>query len=159
MRKDISIDLKRRGYRSFSHNNEKGIAAPLIMRKTDAGAGQVVMGSALPASSHRFDFYRTPSQVIVLYDACGRADVDDELEEEMAEEASKYGKVLACKVAQMPMNWSEAEAVRIFLHFNTPREGEKAKSSFTGRKFGGRSVKVLFYPVERFQAAEYQDKP
>lgn len=56
-----------------------------------------------------------PSRVVLLTNLCGLDDLDDELGNEVAEEANKFGVVERCFVYQVPHETRDEEAVRIFL--------------------------------------------
>lgn len=127
----------------------QGMTAPLVMRKTDKSAGEVVMGTAMKVS--QFDPTRGPSPVCVLFNVVGRAEVDDELEEEMADEARKFGSLKTCKIIVNPSPaCPENQSVRVFLHFLHDSEARTAYAKFNGRHFAGRTVAARFYEEERF---------
>ena len=56
-----------------------------------------------------------PSRVVLLTNLSGLDDLDDELGNEVAEEANKFGVVERCFVYQVPGEARDDEAVRIFL--------------------------------------------
>lgn len=56
-----------------------------------------------------------PSRVVLLTNLCARDEVDDDLGDEVAEEASKVGGVERCFVYHVPGETRDEEAVRIFL--------------------------------------------
>merc|ERR1719265_2451688 len=138
----------------------QGMAAPLVMQKTDAAKGKVVQGATVQATVQTQPkpeakvakvTQRPPSCVLLLNNLVGAGEVDEDLEEETAEEAGQYGKVKSCTVKEekgLPDN----EAVRIFLEFETVEGATKALVDMNGRYFGGRVVKARFFDPERFKA-------
>lgn len=56
-----------------------------------------------------------PSRVVLLTNLCGVDDLDDDLGNEVAEEANKFGVVERCFVYQVPGEVRDDQVVRIFL--------------------------------------------
>lgn len=148
----------------------KGIAAPLIAQKTDHAAARIVQGAPIvpklntlkpnPPAKPTMVFARpgNPTRVLFLTNLVGKGDVDDDLEEEIREEASKYGsveKVRIFEAADAPDN----EAVRIFVCFKELAESKHAHQKFNGRFFGGRTVQARYYDVNRFQKDDLKPGP
>ena len=50
------------------------------------------------------------------------------------------------------------EAVRIFVEFKTLPSAIKALTDLNGRFFGGRTVKALFYNLDKFKRLELADE-
>merc|ERR1711941_146150 len=78
-----------------------------------------------------------PTRVLLLNNLVGKGDVDEDLEEETAEEAGKYGKLLKCVVKEYK-GLSDDQAVRIFLEYEEIAGATKALIDMNGRFFGGR---------------------
>lgn len=143
----------------------QGIAAPLILQKTDTHAGKIVEGSkrpmpqqpgqaqaqADPKKAKTASFNRPPTRVLLLNNLVGKGEVDDDLEGETAEEAGKYGKLVKCVVKEVP-SLPDVEAVRIFLEFEKKEDATKALVDMNGRFFGGRVVKARFFDEARWAA-------
>merc|ERR1719469_1225203 len=103
--------------------DNQGISAPLIMKKVDNAAGIVTEGQkreAGPAPGQppakkldapKKEVLRAPGKVLLLNNMVGRGEVDEDLEEETAEEAGKYGKLKKCVVKEIP-GVPDVEAVR-----------------------------------------------
>lgn len=93
-----------------------------------------------------------PSQVILLTNMVGPGEVDDMLQEETAEECSKYGKVERCLIFEVPKGKiSDDRAVRIFVQFSSIDSARNAIQDLDGRFFGGRIVSATFYDMKRFE--------
>ncbi|GAA5869078.1 hypothetical protein JCM3774_002468 [Rhodotorula dairenensis] len=95
------------------------------------------------------------SRVVLLTNLCARDEVDDDLGDEVAEEASKVGGVERCFVYHVPGETRDEEAVRIFLVMRGIAGGYNAVRSFDGRFFGGRTVRARFYDDRAFHSAQY----
>ncbi|KAK4703888.1 splicing factor 45, partial [Phenoliferia sp. Uapishka_3] len=97
-----------------------------------------------------------PSRVVLLTNLCGIDDVDDDLGDEVAEEANKFGVVERCFVYLVPGETRDDEGVRIFLVMSGLAGGWNAVRQFDGRFFGGRVVKARFYDEATFNAGEHR---
>jgi len=97
---------------------------------------------------------KQPSKVILLKNMVGPGEVDDDLEGETREECSKYGEVIQVIIYEIPSGVAPEEAVRIFVQFNRIESAIKAVVDLHNRFFGGRTVKCLFYPPEKFEALD-----
>ena len=90
----------------------------------------------------------------------GPGEVDDELEDEVASECSKYGTVLRVLIFEITQaNFPVDEAVRIFVLFERTEESTKAVIDLEGRFFGGRVVRATFFDEERFERNELAPMP
>lgn len=92
---------------------------------------------------------RTESRVLVLRNMVGPEDIDEELEGEVNDECSKYGKVQRVVVYQETQE-DGSMIVKIFVLFSTPEETQKAADSLDGRYFSGRVVKGELYDETKF---------
>ncbi|GAA5898302.1 hypothetical protein JCM8208_006938 [Rhodotorula glutinis] len=95
------------------------------------------------------------SRVVLLTNLCGRAEVDDDLPGEVAEEANRFGVVERCFVYPVPGEARDDEAVRIFLVMSGLAGGYNAVKNFDGRFFGGRTVRARFYDEKAFHAGRH----
>lgn len=87
----------------------------------------------------------SPTRVVLLRNMVGRGEVDNELEREVAEECTKYGRVNRCVAWQVPGNVPDTEAVRIFVQFGSIKAAIAAMQGLNGRFFAGRTVKASYY--------------
>lgn len=149
----------------------QGMTNPLIMKKTDQRAGVITEGQkreapkpvgsqpnpkqAKPATTAGAS--RPPTRVLLLNNLVGAGEVDEDLEEETAEEAGKYGKLRKCVVKEIK-GLPDDLAVRIFLEFEAVESSKKALIDMNGRFFGGRVVKARFFDEARFAAADLLPK-
>eukprot|EP00009_Paramoeba_aestuarina_P009323 CAMPEP_0201522206 /NCGR_PEP_ID=MMETSP0161_2-20130828/16518_1 /ASSEMBLY_ACC=CAM_ASM_000251 /TAXON_ID=180227 /ORGANISM="Neoparamoeba aestuarina, Strain SoJaBio B1-5/56/2" /LENGTH=137 /DNA_ID=CAMNT_0047920981 /DNA_START=1 /DNA_END=414 /DNA_ORIENTATION=- len=120
---------------------DQGMRNPLELKKTGVNTGRIVADSS--------------TAVLLLENMVGPGEVDDDLEEETMEECSKYGKVLSCKIIELPPPIQHTKAVRIFLHFANPSFAVKAHNELNGRFFGGRAVSASYYNEAAFRRKEY----
>lgn len=161
--------LKKMGWKEGSGlgKDGQGMATPLVLKKTDQKQGQVVEGQkrevppaqpqAQPAAKQAKVVQRPPSCILLLNNLVGAGEVDEDLEEETAEEAGKYGKVKRCVIKEIK-GLPDDEAVRIFLEFDKVEEATKALVDMNGRYFGGRVVKARFFDPARFTAGDLDKK-
>ena len=63
------------------------------------------------------------------------------------------------KYFQIPSGVSPEEAVRIFVQFSRIESAIKAVVDLHNRYFGGRTVKCMFYPSEKFEALDLAPQP
>merc|ERR1712113_1108905 len=153
--------MKKMGWKEGSGlgKDGKGMATPLIMKKTDSATAIVVPGAekraAHPqpagqpvAKQPKATADRPPTRVLLLTNLVGKGEVDEDLEEETAEEATKYGKLKKCVIKENKA-LSDNEAVRIFLEYETIDGATKALIDMNGRFFGGRKVQARFYDETR----------
>ncbi|GAB2280815.1 hypothetical protein Dimus_015438 [Dionaea muscipula] len=143
---------------------EQGITTPLMAKKTDRRAGVIVNASeAKPEKKEKaksVNFNGPPTRVLMLRNMVGPGEVDDELEEEVGSECSKYGTVTRVLIFEITEpNFPVDEAVRIFVQFERAEETIKAYMDLDGRYFGGRIVRAAFYDEERFSKNELAPMP
>merc|ERR1712151_1195228 len=125
----------------------QGMQTPLVMTKTDKAAGKVVEGQKREAPmpvgqpeakqpKAESNAKQPPTRVLLLNNLVGAGEVDDDLEEETAEEAAKYGKVKKCVIKEIKGR-PDDQAVRIFLEYTCIEDSTKALVDMNGRYFGG----------------------
>ncbi|KAI9204068.1 uncharacterized protein BJ171DRAFT_128259 [Polychytrium aggregatum] len=92
-----------------------------------------------------------PTTVLLLTNMVGPGEVDDTLQDETAEECSKYGQVERCLIFEVPdKQVPDDKAVRIFVKFKQVASAVQALNNLNGRYFGGRTVKAIFFDPARF---------
>ncbi|KAI0498859.1 hypothetical protein KFK09_019757 [Dendrobium nobile] len=141
---------------------EQGITTPLMAKKTDRRAGVIVNASETKAEKKMksVNLNGPPTRVMLLRNMVGPGEVDDELEDEVASECSKYGTVTRVLIFEITEpNFPADEAVRIFVQFERTEETTKALIDLDGRYFGGRVVRAAFYDEERFGKNELAPLP
>ncbi|KAI4368062.1 hypothetical protein MLD38_016668 [Melastoma candidum] len=132
---------------------EQGMTTPLMAKKTDRRAGVIVNASETKGEKKvkSVNFNGPPTRVLLLRNMVGPGEVDDELEEEVGSECTKYGKVTRVLIFEITEpNFPADEAVRIFVEFERSEETTKALVDLDGRFFGGRVVRATFYDEDRF---------
>merc|ERR1719310_2193876 len=95
--------LKKMGWKEGSGlgKDGQGMTAPLMARKTDKNVA--VIEQAKPKTIVKApgtNFNREPTPVLLLTNMVGRGDVDEDLADETADEAKKYGKIEEVKVME-----------------------------------------------------------
>ncbi|XP_064979216.1 DNA-damage-repair/toleration protein DRT111, chloroplastic-like isoform X1 [Musa acuminata AAA Group] len=141
---------------------EQGITTPLMAKKTDRRAGVIVNASeSKPDKKPKsVNLNSSPTRVVLLRNMVGPGEVDDELEDEVASECTKYGTVTRVLIFEITeANFPTDEAVRIFVQFERSEEATKALIDLDGRFFGGRVVHASFYDEERFGNNELAPMP
>uniref|UniRef100_A0A6N2KZG7 G-patch domain-containing protein n=1 Tax=Salix viminalis TaxID=40686 RepID=A0A6N2KZG7_SALVM len=169
---------------------EQGITTPLVAKKTDRRAGVIVNASeSKPEKKVKsVNFNGTPTRVLLLRNMAqagafftapnvvycyegkmlrcqelikvGPGEVDDDLEDEVGSECSKYGTVTRVLIFEITEpNFPREEAVRIFIQFERPEETTKALIDLDGRFFGGNVVRATFYDEEKFSKNELAPMP
>lgn len=100
------------------------------------------------------------SPVILLTNMVGPGEVDDMLQEETADECSKYGKVERCLIFEVPNGKiDDDKAVRIFVKFSGIESARRAINDLNGRFFGGRVVTASFFDNDRFDRLDLAPTP
>lgn len=98
------------------------------------------------------------SRCVVLKDMAGPEDVDDELEGEITDEATKYGIVERVVIYQERQSEKPGDVIiKIFILFQGADQAQKALTSLNGRWFGGRQIKAAFYDEKKFLAEDYSE--
>jgi len=100
---------------------------------------------------------KVDSKVLLLKNMVGHDDVDEELQDEIEAECSKYGKVENVIIYQEKQDESDdAEIhVKIFVEFEEDLGAKKAKNALDGRFFGGRTVLALIYDQEMYDQQDF----
>ena len=152
----------------------QGMRTPLVAKKTDSATGVIVNAddrfappppppgpsgppggaAAAGGGAKAVTFRGRPSRVLLLKNMVGPGEVDEELENEIGEECTKFGEVHKVRVVELPPGPTtpEEEAVRIFVQFAKQAAAMKAYIDLDGRYFGGREVKVAFFAEADFEA-------
>lgn len=100
---------------------------------------------------------QTASSVIVLRNMVSIEEVDEDLEEEVTEECSRFGEVSRVIIYQEKQGEEEnAEViVKIFVEFAKSEEAEAAQQALNGRWFGGRCIQCQIYDDVKYQAQDF----
>ncbi|KAI7863678.1 hypothetical protein BDF14DRAFT_1884980 [Spinellus fusiger] len=131
--------------------SEDGIREALQVQATGRGSGVIINHPPDPLLTKPSTKSVQQSQVILLTNMVGPGEVDDMLQQETADECSKYGTVERCLIFEVPNGQiAEDKAVRIFIKFVHIEAAQRAISDLDGRYFGGRVVSATFYESERF---------
>ncbi|CAE7772270.1 RBM17 [Symbiodinium pilosum] len=143
----------------------QGMVNPLVMQKTDQKTGRIVEGTKREAAApppNQPDAKQVaegkrgpPTRVLLLTNMVGAGDVDEDLQEETAEEASKYGKLKKCVIKELAGK-PDDQAVRIFLEYEDVAAATKAFADMNGRYFGGRVVKARFFEETLFSEGQLE---
>ncbi|KAK9904335.1 hypothetical protein WJX75_009485 [Coccomyxa subellipsoidea] len=137
--------------------SKQGIVTPLIAQKTDSRSGVIVNASSSGAHQDKrprvgTSFQGSPSRVVLLRNMVGPGEVDEELEDEIGVECSKFGNVQSVLIFEVTEPGFPAEqAVRIFVEFAKEEEATKAVVDLGGRFFGGRTVQATFFDVGKYE--------
>ena len=100
---------------------------------------------------------QSESVVIVLRNMVTPDEVDDDLQDEISDECSKYGDVERVIIYQERQSEEDdAEVlVKIFVEFKTAQAAKKAKNELDGRFFGGRIVACRIYDQDLYDHNDF----
>lgn len=137
----------------------QGIAVPLMISKTGDRTGTIAGWN----ESKEGKIVTTQLQrVVLLKNMVAPGEVDEYLEEETADECSKYGKVLGCRIFEVPSRSDfkipASEAVRIFVQFESSDSARRAIQNLNGRFFAGRQVSATFFDEDRYVRYDFAPK-
>jgi len=97
------------------------------------------------------------SRVVCLKNMVGHEDVDEDLQEEIEEECSKYGEVDNVIIYQERQS-EDPDAdilVKIFVEFRQSSQAKAARDTLNGRFFGGRTVRAELYDPILFEEQDF----
>eukprot|EP00668_Euglena_longa_P017959 GGOE01022445.1.p1 GENE.GGOE01022445.1~~GGOE01022445.1.p1 ORF type:complete len:738 (+),score=202.76 GGOE01022445.1:67-2280(+) len=122
--------------------------APGSPQGTSDGRWSSMQKDCLPSIVSADTDYET---VLLLRNMVGPGEVDDELQDEIMEECTKFGPVKETHIFERTDAGCPAEeAVRIFIKFLQREVLYKALVALHGRAFGGRAVCASIYDHERY---------
>ncbi|EYU43415.1 hypothetical protein MIMGU_mgv1a022682mg, partial [Erythranthe guttata] len=79
-----------------------------------------------------------------------------EILEDMREECQKFGELIDIVIPRPIPNVAHTGGIgKVFLEYSDASGCTKAKSSLSGRKFGGNTVMALYYPEDKYYAGDY----
>lgn len=156
--------------------DEQGMTTPLEVRKDSVGAtGKIVnarpifhMPSSLPSGlgsgvnsmdTNVPDQTSAPSgdptRVLLLRNVVLAGQVDDSLEDDVADECERFGAVVRVLIFEViEENFAEDEAVRIFVEFVDEAAAARAATQLRDGPFAKRVVKVTYYDVAKFETGD-----
>ncbi|KAK9813502.1 hypothetical protein WJX73_002933 [Symbiochloris irregularis] len=152
----------------------QGMTTPLVAKSDGrAGAGVIVNAeerarSAAAAAAQPPDKRQrtgvairgTPTRVVLLRNMVGPGDVDEDLEDEVGNECSKYGNIQRVVIFEVTEpNYPDEQAVRIFVEFDRVESATKSLVDLEGRFFGGRNIRATFYDESKFERDEVAPFP
>lgn len=118
--------------------NKQGIVNPLMVQKTDKRGGSIVSSPAAQAQAPEAAppakkpkggvILGTPTRVVLLRNMVGPGEVDPDLEDEVANECSKYGQVQSVMIFEVTTaGYPDDQAVRIFVEFERMEQATKVR--------------------------------
>jgi len=112
------------------------------------GRWAAMQQDSLPPVVSADDDYET---VLLLRNVVGPGEVDDALQDEIAEECTKFGPVQESQIFEVTdASCPPEEAVRIFIKFHQREVLYRALVALHGRAFGGRAVCASVYDHQRY---------
>ncbi|KAL7142718.1 hypothetical protein ABFS83_08G142600 [Erythranthe nasuta] len=79
-----------------------------------------------------------------------------EILEDMREECQKFGELIDIVIPRPIPDVAHTGGIgKVFLEYSDASGCTKAKSSLSGRKFGGNTVMALYYPEDKYYAGDY----
>ena len=101
-----------------------------------------------------------PTRVLLLRNMIAPGEVDEDLEDEVAEECEKFGQVVKVMIFEVTdAGFPSQEAVRIFVEFTQTEASVKCAADMNGRYFNGRTVAVSYYSEYTFVSNELGPQP
>lgn len=114
---------------------------------------------------HRTDFEEVedrlwPSPVIILFNMVCSDELLDEKEfksicYDLKQESVRYGVVKSIAIPRPIANRPNAGVGRVFIEYASENEAKNALFALAGRKFADRTVLGTFYPLAKYQQADY----
>ncbi|KZO95719.1 hypothetical protein CALVIDRAFT_149953 [Calocera viscosa TUFC12733] len=120
--------------------------------------GKIVNANEDARTKEEVERWGDHSQVVCLRNMVGKADVDADLQGEIAEECSKHGVVERVYIHLAPHRVAPEDEVRIFVKFSGPVGAWKSVRELDGRYFNRRTVKARYYDEQQFDM-HYYDMP
>eukprot|EP01062_Namystynia_karyoxenos_P012326 TRINITY_DN1442_c0_g3_i1.p1 TRINITY_DN1442_c0_g3~~TRINITY_DN1442_c0_g3_i1.p1 ORF type:complete len:367 (+),score=100.97 TRINITY_DN1442_c0_g3_i1:115-1215(+) len=101
------------------------------------------------------------SEVVLLRNMVGRGELDDELYDDVVEEASRFGRVVSATAFEEEddSDLADEEAVRVFVRFADSAAASACQQAMHLRVFGGRRIAASFYPLERYLGSDLAHDP
>ena len=99
---------------------------------------------------------QSESVVVVLRNMVAPEDVDDDLQDEISDECSKFGEVERVIIYQEKQSEEDNAPVivKIFVEFKVAASAKRAKEALHGRFFGGRVVTADIYDQDLFDHSD-----
>ncbi|CAF0838301.1 unnamed protein product [Adineta ricciae] len=100
---------------------------------------------------------RLDSRVCILRNMATPDEIDEELQQEITEECSKYGEVskVVIYTEKQDEQVNAEEIVKIFVEFRNSKEAEKTADTLNGRWFSGRMIKAELYDQTAYNAEDF----
>lgn len=137
--------------------SDQGMTTPLEVRKDGARSGVIV---AAPETFVRAPEAPEPSKVLLLRNVVAPGEVDEDLEDEVAEECEKFGPVVRVLIFELEdPGRSAGEAVRVFAEFTEAASAARCLEGMDGRLFGGRTIRASYYSEALFAENELGPQP
>lgn len=158
--------MKNMGWKGKGHGlgkQEQGITAPLIAQKSGSGSQGIIINTSVTNNTNNNNnnpvpkFIGNKSRIIMLRNMVAAGEVDPSLEDETAEECSKYGPILSCLVYEDPdPNILPEDSIRVYVEFDSKEDANKAILDLDGRFFDLRVVRATFFDENRFMEMDFK---
>mmetsp|Transcript_22679 Transcript_22679/g.47344 ORF Transcript_22679/g.47344 Transcript_22679/m.47344 type:complete len:742 (-) Transcript_22679:558-2783(-) len=144
------------------------VADPMAVANAAASALDAAFGGGAPAAvpappamtvtsvGPQVSSPNAPTCVLVLLNMVMDEDLETQedhkmLEEEVREEAGKYGKLLSMKIPRPQDGYAPSAIKKIFLEYATPRDAMQAEKELKGRAFGPNVVDATYFNEEDYK--------
>lgn len=133
----------------------QGITEPLAVKKHTARSGTIEDRNE-PEGLRQQQVQQSQSRIVLLTNTVGRGQVDDELEEDVAQECERFGEVVRCIIFEVAHSVPvpDEQAVRVFVEFNDAHSARECAREMDGRHFGGRSVSAALFDERSYWCNE-----
>jgi len=148
---DQQSELQRKLDEAMGENESLSLSQQENIQIKGQSARKLVMQKLIGARG------MTESRVLCLKNMVGSHEVDEQLQEEIEEECSKYGQVENVLIYQERQSEDEeAEIlVKIFVEFGQPNHAKAGRDSLHGRFFAGRSIVATVYDQLLFEEQDF----
>jgi splicing factor U2AF 65 kDa subunit len=118
----------------------------------DQEKSRVIMLLNMVTQNELLDQQTAKGAFLSRHYARGKTDFLTEIEEDIQEECSKYGQIMAIKMPRPSGARVNAGVGKVYLKYDNVDSAKRAMSALAGRKFESRTVVVSQYPEELFDA-------
>ena len=127
-------------------------AAPVMFEVPPSGG---LGAKSTPKKSVAKPLNGKPTTVLLLRNVVLRGEVEETLEDEIADECEKFGNVVQVLIFEVTeQSFAADEAVRVFVEFVDEEAAARAGAALNGRFFGKRVIKASYYELHKLDVGD-----